>query len=147
MSSTVTSEPRDLNRNGKIDIYEDPTAPIDDRIEDLLAQMTIPEKAGLMFHHMTLFNAPFPLPPEMDPAHFIVDRQVNHSAFFGEGTAQQLAEWHNGLQSLAASTRLGIPFTLSSDPRHGAGAYPIGIAGSAAFSSIPPDPFNAPERE
>lgn len=137
MSSTVTSEPRDLNRNGKIDIYEDPTAPIDDRIEDLLAQMTIPEKAGLMFHHMTLFNAPFPLPPEMDPAHFIVDRQVNHSAFFGEGTAQQLAEWHNGLQSLAASTRLGIPFTLSSDPRHGAGANPIGIAGSAAFSVWP----------
>lgn len=134
--STVP-EPRDLNRNGKIDIYEDPTAPIEDRIEDLLEQMTIPEKVGLMFHHMTLFNTPFPLPQEMDPAHFIVDRQVNHSAFFGVGTAKQLAEWHNGLQSLAESTRLGIPFTLSSDPRHGAGGNPVGTAGGAAFSVWP----------
>ncbi|MEZ4531026.1 MAG: glycoside hydrolase family 3 N-terminal domain-containing protein [Thermomicrobiales bacterium] len=134
---SIATEPRDLNRNGTIDIYEDPTAPIEDRIEDLLGQMTIPEKVGLMFHHMTLFNVPFPLPPSMDPAHFIVERQVNHSAFFGAGTAVELAEWHNGLQRLAESTRLGIPFTLSSDPRHGAGANPIGIAGSQAFSVWP----------
>ena len=63
MPSTVATEPRDLNRNGKIDLYEDPAASIDDRIEDLLGQMSIPEKVGLMFHHMTFFNAPFPLSP------------------------------------------------------------------------------------
>lgn len=137
MFHATSAEPRDLNRNGRIDPYEDPTVPIEDRIEDLLGQMTVAEKVGLMFHTMTVFNAPFPLPVDMEPAHFIVDRQVNHSAFFGAGTATELAEWHNGLQRLAESTRLGIPFTLSSDPRHGAGANPIGIAGSAAFSVWP----------
>lgn len=137
MSASSPTEPRDLNRNGKIDVYEDPSAPIDDRIEDLLGQMTVAEKVGLMFHTMTFFNAPFPLPTDMDPAHFIVDRQVNHSAFFGAGTAEELATWQNGLQQLAESTRLGIPFTLSSDPRHGAGGNPIGIAGGAAFSVWP----------
>jgi beta-glucosidase len=133
----VAAEPRDLNRNGKIDVYEDPAAPLEERIEDLLEQMTVAEKVGLMFHTMTFFNAPFPLPEAMNPAQFIVDRQVSHSAFFGAGTAEELAEWQNGLQRLAESTRLGIPFTLSSDPRHGAGANPIGIAGSAAFSVWP----------
>jgi beta-glucosidase len=137
MSHAIAGEPRDLNRNGRIDVYEDPSAAIDDRIEDLLAQMSIPEKVGLMFHHMTFFNAPFPLPSEMDPAHFILERQVNHSAFFGEGTAAELADWHNGLQRLAESTRLGIPFTLSSDPRHGAGANPIGTGAGGSFSRWP----------
>jgi beta-glucosidase len=141
MSSSVATEPRDLNRNGKIDVYEDPSASIDDRIEDLLGQMTIPEKVGLMFHLMTFFNAPFPLPPQMDPTQFIVEKQVNHSAFFGEGSAIELAEWHNWLQQLAESTRLGIPFTLSSDPRHGAGANPIGTAGAANAFSRWPDPI------
>src|SRR5438477_8431256 len=34
----------DLNKNGKKDIYEDPTQPIEKRIADLLSQMTIEEK-------------------------------------------------------------------------------------------------------
>lgn len=140
MSSTIATEPRDLNRNGHIDVYEDPSASIDDRIEDLLGQMTVAEKVGLMFHPMTFFNMPFPLPPDMDPAHFVIERQINHTAFFGEGTAAGLAEWQNGLQRLAESTRLGIPFTLSSDPRHGAGGNPVGTAGGTTFSEWP-DPI------
>ncbi len=34
----------DFNKNGKMDIYEDPSAPIEDRIADLLSQMTLEEK-------------------------------------------------------------------------------------------------------
>lgn len=34
----------DLNKNGKMDVYENPKAPIDERVADLLAQMTIDEK-------------------------------------------------------------------------------------------------------
>ena len=34
----------DFNKNGAKDTYEDPTAPIDARIEDLLSQMTLEEK-------------------------------------------------------------------------------------------------------
>ena len=38
----------DFNKNGVKDVYEDPTAPIDARIEDLLGQMTLEEKTCQM---------------------------------------------------------------------------------------------------
>ena len=38
----------DFNKNGKRDVYEDPSASIDDRIEDLLKQMTLEEKTCQM---------------------------------------------------------------------------------------------------
>lgn len=34
----------DLNQNGKVDIYEDPTRPVEERVEDLLGQMNVQEK-------------------------------------------------------------------------------------------------------
>ncbi len=40
---------RDLNKNGKLDVYEDSRANIEDRVSDLISQMTIEEKAGIMF--------------------------------------------------------------------------------------------------
>ena len=47
---------RDLNKNGRLDVYEDHRRPIDERVEDLLSQMTLEEKVGLMMHPM--INAP-----------------------------------------------------------------------------------------
>ena len=41
---------KDLNKNGRIDPYEDWRLPMEDRIADLGSQMTLEEKAGLMFH-------------------------------------------------------------------------------------------------
>lgn len=38
----------DFNKNGVKDVYEDPSAPIDSRIEDLLSQMTMEEKTCQM---------------------------------------------------------------------------------------------------
>lgn len=38
----------DFNKNGVMDTYENPNAPIDDRIEDLLNQMTVEEKTAQM---------------------------------------------------------------------------------------------------
>ena len=38
----------DFNKNGVKDVYEDPTAPLDARIEDLLQQMTLEEKTCQM---------------------------------------------------------------------------------------------------
>ena len=40
---------RDLNKNGKLDIYEDKNQTINNRIDDLISKMTIEEKAGSMF--------------------------------------------------------------------------------------------------
>jgi len=41
---------KDLNKNGKLDKYEDWRLTDDDRIADLVSQMTLEEKVGLMFH-------------------------------------------------------------------------------------------------
>ena len=38
----------DFNKNGRMDVYEDPSAPIDARIDDLLSQMTVEEKTCQM---------------------------------------------------------------------------------------------------
>ncbi len=47
---------RDLNKNGRLDPYEDTRCPIEERVEDLLAQMTLEEKAGMLFHTMIAMN-------------------------------------------------------------------------------------------
>ena len=36
----------DFNKNGKKDIYEDPTQDVEKRLDDLISQMTLEEKAG-----------------------------------------------------------------------------------------------------
>ena len=41
---------KDLNKNGKLDVYEDWRQPMEKRIADLVSQMTLEEKVGLMFH-------------------------------------------------------------------------------------------------
>ena len=40
---------RDLNHNGQLDPFEDTRLPVETRITDLLARMTVAEKVGLMF--------------------------------------------------------------------------------------------------
>jgi len=47
---------RDLNKNGQMDPYEDSRLPVEERVADLLGQMTLEEKAGLMFHAMIGMN-------------------------------------------------------------------------------------------
>ena len=39
---------KDLNKNGKLDVYEDWRQPVEKRAADLLSQMTIDEKIGFM---------------------------------------------------------------------------------------------------
>ncbi len=38
----------DFNKNGRMDVYENPKAPVDERVEDLLSQMTLEEKTCQM---------------------------------------------------------------------------------------------------
>lgn len=41
---------KDLNRNGKLDAYEDWRLPVDERAQDLASQMTVEQIAGLMLY-------------------------------------------------------------------------------------------------
>ena len=134
---------RDLNKNGRLDPYEDARRPVEERVEDLLSQLTLEEKAGMMFHSMIGINpegdldkqgGPFPMPTASE---LVVGRRMNHFNVFQMPGVRPMVEWHNRLQKLAESTRLGIPVTLSSDPRHAyTNNFALGAA-SGQFSQWP----------
>jgi beta-glucosidase len=115
---------RDLNKNGRLDPYEDSRRPIDERVEDLLSQMTLEEKAGMMFHTMIGMNIDGSLLEgsgafgSVQTYDLVVRRLMNHFNVYVVADPEQMAAWYNRLQKLAERTRLGIPVTISSDPRH-----------------------------
>ena len=122
---------RDLNKNGQLDIYEDGRAAIDRRIDDLTNQMTLEEKAGLMFITMAgmdtdgalgespVFNDPITFMLESNTT-MVAQKNMNHFNIVQSTSAKAMATWNNNIQQLAECTRLGIPVTIASDPRHSA---------------------------
>jgi beta-glucosidase len=134
---------RDLNRNGRLDVYEDPRQSIDERVEDLLAQMTLEEKAGLMFHTMLPMNPDGTLVEgesrfgPLSTSELIRNRLMNHFNVLAGTQPRQMAEWHNRLQGLAEDTRLGIPITIATDPRHAFSNNPATSFMAGAFSQWP----------
>ncbi|CAM5440891.1 glycoside hydrolase family 3 protein [Streptomyces narbonensis] len=124
--------------------YEDSTRPVDERVEDLLARMTPEEKAGQLFHSMLMMNPDGTPVTETDGStlplntpDLIEDRRLTHFNLLGTYGAREMALWHNAIQEMAAGTRLGIPVSLSTDPRH---AFTDNIGASfnaGAFSAWP----------
>lgn len=115
---------RDLNKNGKLDIYEDPRQPIEARVEDLLAQMTVEEKAGALFINGAVVNDDGSIEVKPETPGFgrfalpqIIEQKMNHFNLWQIPSAQAVAVWNNNLQRFAEETRLGIPVTIASDPR------------------------------
>lgn len=116
---------RDLNKNGKLDIYEDPRQPIEARIEDLLGQMTLEEKAGMLFINGSVVNEDGSIEEKTGAPGFggvaakqIASQNMNHFNLWQIPGAQVVAAWHNKLQRFTEQTRLGIPVTIASDPRN-----------------------------
>ena len=70
--------------------------------------------------------------------YMIKEQQLSHfNVVRAADDARTLAEWQNRLQKLAASTRLGIPVTLSTDPRHHFTENVGTAAAAGAFSQWP----------
>lgn len=121
---------RDLNKNGELDPYEDSRLSIEERVEDLLSQMTLEEKAGMMFHPQIGMNEDGALVEKRArfnraaTSEMVAAWKINHYNVYQIAPPRQTALWYNRLQKLAERTRLGIPITISSDPRH-------------AFSDVP----------
>jgi beta-glucosidase len=116
---------RDLNKNGVLDVYEDPRQPIDARVEDLLSQMTLEEKAGTLFINGSVVNEDGSIEEkEGTPGlsriakNQMIEQWMNHFNLWQIPEPAVVAAWYNNLQQFAESTRLGIPVTIASDPRN-----------------------------
>ena len=155
---------KDLNANGRLDTYEDWRKPVEARVADLVEQMTLEEKAGLML--IDTVNA------SCDPAtsefgtvpptalDFIGTQQMHRFIFrnvvdsgergacqVGGGgfatnvrvTPAEAATFMNEIQELSEGTRLGIPVLYKSNARNHIDAQArAGINEAAgAFSAFP----------
>jgi len=119
---------RDLNKNGKLDIYEDTRQPVDARVTDLLGQMTLEEKAGMLFINGARVNEDGSIEDKPAKGMFafapnalklIRENKMNHFNLWAVPASAALAKWYNSMQEYVQdSTRLGIPITIASDPRN-----------------------------
>ena len=119
---------RDLNKNGRMDVYEDRSQPIEKRIDDVLNQMTLEEKAGMMFINGARVNDDGSIQDKPATGMFafapnalklISEKKMNHFNLWAVPSPDALAKWYNAMQKYVEdSTRLGIPITIASDPRN-----------------------------
>ena len=131
------SKYRDLNRNGKIDIYEDNNFSAEQRAADLLSKMSLEEKVGQMFHPPISLKGGV-ISEIMNLASgkgnstesLILNKHISHFNLYGSPSPLELAKKLNYLQRISEKSRLSIPLTISSDPIH---EVPRG-GGIAAFS-------------
>jgi len=119
---------RDLNKNGKMDVYEDKTQPVEKRVADILQQMTIEEKAGMMFINGARVNEDGSIEDKPAKGMFAFapnglklmdEKKMNHFNLWQVPSVSMLVKWYNAMQKYAEEkTRLGIPLTIASDPRN-----------------------------
>jgi beta-glucosidase len=131
---------RDLDHDGVLAPYEDWRLPVAERVEDLLGRMTLADKVGAMLHGTATANGPMGMSGRGDAYDLDDVRQmigqfgINSMISRLSRPPRILAEQNNLLQSVAAATRLGIPVTISTDPRnhfdaiHGAGVEANGFS-------------------
>jgi beta-glucosidase len=118
---------RDLDHNGQLDRYEDWRLTPEQRADDLVARMTLEEKAGTMMHGTLPTSLPGPagalgLPgPSYDLAkvtELVRDRGITSFLTRLSLAPGVFAEQNNAVQAIAEGSRLGIPVTISTDPRN-----------------------------
>lgn len=139
---------KDLNGNGTLDVYEDWRADVDDRVWDLINQMTIEEKTGLFYHVNTcgdptgvdfadernMFSTenPFDVPGEGEEVsgpmtsgsysmwYYVQVLGITTHLDNTNGTPEKQVVYHNAMQALGEDTRLGIPVLISNDRQYNA---------------------------
>ena len=125
---------KDLNRNGKLDVYEDWRKPVQQRAEDLASQMSVEQIAGLM-----LYSAHQAVPTEQiseAQMKFLTEDNLRHVLVTRVGSPEIAAKWSNNVQAYVEGIGLGIPANNSSDPRHSAGEnveYYVGASGDISY--------------
>jgi beta-glucosidase len=130
---------KDLNRNGKLDKYEDWRLPYDVRAKNLAKLMSIEQIAGLMLYSRhqaiparpggyfggTYGGKPFPesgaKPEDLSDQQkeFLEKDNLRHVLLTTVKSPEVAALWNNKTQAFCEGIGLGIPANNSSDPRHG----------------------------
>jgi beta-glucosidase len=149
---------KDLNKNGKLDKYEDWRLPVDVRAKDLASKMTVEQIAGLM-----LYSKHQPIPAAAggpfagtyggkifaqsganvsdlsdQQREFLTKDNLRHVLITSVQSPEAAAAWNNNAQALVESIGLGIPINSSSDPRHGTRAEAEFNAGNGGAISMWP---------
>ncbi|MDK9781678.1 glycoside hydrolase family 3 C-terminal domain-containing protein [Vibrio sp. B172a] len=113
---------KDHNKNGELDAYEDWRLSPKQRAENLTQQMNNAEKAGLMMHGTFVLSSDSSRlvfkGDGITNTTLIQERFLNTFITRQEGDATLMAEDNNHAQELAEHTRLGIPVSISTDPRN-----------------------------
>lgn len=133
---------RDLDRDGKLSAFEDWRLAPEVRAADLVSRMTLEEKAGEMMH------GTLPAVGGMVPGRgqgydldklkpLILERHVTTFITRLAGDPAWLAEQNNAVQAVAEQGRLGVPTTISTDPRHHFQFVDGASVGAGGFSQWP----------
>lgn len=150
---------KDLNRDGKLDIYEDWRQPIEKRVDDLVSKLSIEEIAGLMLYsnHEAIPATSYDISnyhgkPYAESGAKPWDLSDNQKRFLKEDHLRHIlvtiiespevaARWNNQLQAYVEGLGHGIPANNSSDPRHSARADAEFNAGGGGKISMWPGPL------
>jgi len=147
---------KDLNKNGKLDKYEDWRLDVEERAKDLASKLTVEQIAGLMLYsgHQAIpaphrgFGAgtyngkPFAESGAKasdltdQQKKFLTDDNLRHVLVTRLQSPDIAAAWNNNVQALVEGLGAGIPANNSSDPRHSAVAsteYNAGAGGSISM--------------
>jgi beta-glucosidase len=125
---------KDLNKNQKLDVYEDWRQPLDKRVANLVSQMTLEEKVGMLLINTlnagekgTLTEGAVDYIENQKMTRFIFrntikNNPVNTGAGNGFAGVQispyEAAQFMNAVQELSERTRLGIPSLFKSNSRN-----------------------------
>lgn len=150
---------KDLNKNGKLDKYEDWRLPVEERAKDLASKMSVEQIAGLMLYsaHQAVpapsegfragkYNGKFFNESGANPwdltdqqKKFLKDDNLRHVLVTTLQSPEVAAKWNNNLQSYIEGLGLGIPSNNSTDPRHSASVTAEFNEGAGGQISLWPD--------
>ena len=125
---------KDLNKNQKLDVYEDWRQPLDKRVANLVSQMTLEEKVGMLL--INTLNAGEKGKLTEGAVDYIENQKMTRFIFrntiknnpvntgAGNGFAgvqispYEASQFMNAVQELSERTRLGIPSLFKSNSRN-----------------------------
>ncbi len=129
----------DLNKNGRMDVYENPRAELDSRIQDLLSQMTVEEKTNQM---VTLYGYGRVLEDDLPTEEWknrlwkdgiaAIDEHLNAFRQWGLGPSDNPYVWPASKHAWALNevqrffveeTRLGIPVDFTNEGIRGVESF------------------------